>query len=66
MPFVATIIVLLNVIHRPVSLSKTYNVSETGLCLSSGGTYSDPVDRASSYLHTLAPAQDRIYKPSTT
>jgi hypothetical protein len=44
-------------------LFKTYNVSETGFCLrlKVKPTQLGPIDRASPYLQTLSPTQDRIY-----
>jgi hypothetical protein len=56
----------LDIIFRPAYISK-YNVSETGFCLrlQVEPTQLGPIDRASPYLRTLAPTQDRVYRPST-
>jgi hypothetical protein len=60
---ICTIIVFLDIIHRPVFLFKTHNVVETGfyLCLQVEPTHLGPIDRASPYLPTPAPTQDFIY-----
>jgi hypothetical protein len=52
--------------HRPVYISK-HSVSEIGfsLRLQVKSTQLGPVDRASPYLRTPAPTQDRVQKPST-
>jgi hypothetical protein len=45
----------------------TPNIPETGfrLCLQVEPTQMSPIDRASPYLRTLAPTQDRVHKGST-
>jgi hypothetical protein len=57
-----TQLLLLDIIHRPIFLSNTHNISETGFCLrlQVESTQLDPIDRASPYLQTPASTQDRI------
>jgi hypothetical protein len=51
-----------------ISFKTTYSASETGFCLHLWvePTQLGPIDTTSPYLHTPAPTQERIYKPSTT
>jgi hypothetical protein len=63
----STIIVFQDIIHRPVFIYLNHNVSEIGfyLRLLVEPTQLGPIDRASPFLRTPAPTEDRIYRPST-